>query len=148
MASGDLFRAFTVRFSFKKKQHVRMLQKFEDKKLNDGKSKNQIVMDALEVYYDVLGKKNQSGMQTELTPDYLEKRLSDMEESIRVKMLKEIVGIVLESAISGKRSVLLANWRRGKLWRIMKQRTSVVCLKLWEKLWIGATIRMEVDYGQ
>lgn len=31
MASGDLFRAFTVRFSFKKKQHVRMLQKFEDK---------------------------------------------------------------------------------------------------------------------
>ena len=93
MASGDLFRAFTVRFSFKKKQHVRMLQKFEDKKLNDGKSKNQIVMDALEVYYDVLEKKNQSGMQTELTPDYLEKRLSDMEESIRVKMLQEIVGI-------------------------------------------------------
>ena len=106
MASGDLFRAFTVRFSFKKKQHVRMLQKFEDKKLNDGKSKNQIVMDALEVYYDVLEKKNQSGMQTELTPDYLEKRLSDMEESIRVKMLQEIVGIVLGSAISGQRSVL------------------------------------------
>lgn len=110
MASGDLFRAFTVRFSFKKKQHVRMLQKFEDKKLNDGKSKNQIVMDALEVYYDVLEKKNQSGMQTELTPDYLEKRLSDMEESIRVKMLQEIVGIVLGSAISGQRSVLLSSY--------------------------------------
>ena len=106
MASGDLFRAFTVRFSFKKKQHVRMLQKFEDKKLNNGKSKNQIVMDALEVYYDVLERKNQSGMQTELTPDYLEKRLSDMEESMRVKMLQEIVGIVLGSAISGQRSIL------------------------------------------
>lgn len=36
MASGDLFRAFTVRFSFKKGQHVRLLEKFEDKKLNDG----------------------------------------------------------------------------------------------------------------
>ena len=114
MASGDLFRAFTVRFSFKKKQHVRMLQKFEDKKPNDGKSKNQIVMDALEVYYDVLEKKNQSGMQTELTPDYLEKRLSDMEESIRVKMLQEIVGIVLGSAISGQRSVLLSSYGKPK----------------------------------
>ena len=87
-----------------------MLQKFEDKKLNDGKSKNQIVMDALEVYYDVLEKKNQSGMQTELTPDYLEKRLSDMEESIRVKMLQEIVGIILGSAISGQQSVLQSSY--------------------------------------
>ena len=33
MASGDLFRAFTVRFSFKKEQHVRLLKKFEDGKL-------------------------------------------------------------------------------------------------------------------
>ena len=37
MASGDLFRAFTVRFSYKKEQHVRMLEKFEDKRLNGGK---------------------------------------------------------------------------------------------------------------
>lgn len=54
MASGDLFRAFTVRFSYKKEQHVRMLEKFEDKKLNDGKAKNQVVMDALEMYYNSL----------------------------------------------------------------------------------------------
>lgn len=40
MASGDLFRAFTIRFSFKKEQYVRMLQKFEDRKLTDGKAKN------------------------------------------------------------------------------------------------------------
>lgn len=103
------------------------------------------------MYYDVLERKNQSGMQTELTPDYLEKRLSDMEESMRVKMLQEIVGIVLRSAISGQRSVLLASYgkpEKREIWRIMKRRTSVVCLKLWERLWIGATIRMEVDYGQ
>lgn len=54
MASGDLFRAFTVRFSFIKEQHVRMLQKFEDRKLNDGKTKNHVVMDALEMYYNSL----------------------------------------------------------------------------------------------
>ena len=63
-------------------------------------------MDALEVYYDVLERKNQSGMQTELTPDYLEKRLSDMKEGMRIKMLQEIVGIILGSAISGQRNVL------------------------------------------
>lgn len=124
MASGDLFRAFTVRFSFKKKQHVRMLQKFEDKKLNDGKSKNQIVMDALEVYYDVLERKNQSGMQTELTPDYLEKRLSDMEESMRIKMLQEIVGIVLGSVISGQRSILQSSYGKSETMETLDDETA------------------------
>ena len=58
------------------------------------------------MYYDVLERKNQSGMQTELTPDYLEKRPSDMKEGMRIKMLQEIVGIILGSAISGQRNVL------------------------------------------
>ena len=124
MASGDLFRAFTVRFSFKKEQHVRMLQKFEDRKLTDGKAKNRVVMDALEVYYDVLEKKNQSGMQTELTPDYLEKRLSDMEENIRVKMLQEIVGIVLGSTISGQRSVLLSSYGKPETMETLDDETA------------------------
>lgn len=86
MASGDLFRAFTVRFSYKKEQHVRMLQKFEDNRLSGGKVKNQIVMDALEMYFDALEKEDESGASAELTPEYLGKRLSDMEESIRGKL--------------------------------------------------------------
>lgn len=124
MAREDLFRAFTMRFSFKKEQHVRMLQKFEDRKLTDGKAKNRVVMDALEVYYDVLEKKNQSGMQTELTPDYLEKRLSDMEENIRVKMLQEIVGIVLGSTISGQRSVLLSSYGKPETMETLDDETA------------------------
>lgn len=112
MASGDLFRAFTVRFSYKKEQHVRMLQKFEDKKLNDGKTKNQVVMDALEMYFDALEKKDESGASAELTHGYLEKRLSDMEESIRGKLLQEIVGIILGSVIGEKRSVPSASYRK------------------------------------
>lgn len=115
MASGDLFRAFTVRFSYKKEQHVRMLQKFEDKKLNDGKAKNQVVMDALEMYFDALEKKDESGASAELTFSYLEKRLSDMEESIRGKLLQEIVGIILGSVIGEKRSVLLASYRKPEI---------------------------------
>mgnify|MGYP007110288268 CR=1 FL=1 len=58
-------------------------------------------MDTLEMYYDALEKTNESGITAELTPNYLKRRLSDMEESMRVKMLQEIVGIVLGSAISG-----------------------------------------------
>lgn len=115
MASGDLFRAFTVRFSYKKEQHVRMLQKFEDKKLNDGKAKNQVVMDALEMYFDALEKNDESGASAELTPDCLEKRLSDMEESIRGKLLQEIVGIILGSAIREKRSVHLESYRKPEI---------------------------------
>lgn len=53
------------------------------------------------MYYDALEKTNESGITAELTPNYLKRRLSDMEESMRVKMLQEIVGIVLGSAISG-----------------------------------------------
>lgn len=40
MASGDLFRGFLLRFSMKKDQHVRMLEKFEDNRLNGGESQN------------------------------------------------------------------------------------------------------------
>ena len=115
MASGDLFRAFTVRFSYKKEQHVRMLEKFEDNSLNGGKTKNQIFMDALEMYFDALEKKDESGASAELTSDYLEKRLSDMEESIRGKLLQEIVGIILGSTIREKRSVLLESYRKPEI---------------------------------
>lgn len=115
MASGDLFRAFTVRFSYKKEQHVRMLQKFEDNRLNGGKTKNQVVMDALEMYFDALEKKDESGASAELTLGYLEKRLSDMEESIRGKLLQEIVGIILGSAIREKRSILSESYRKPEI---------------------------------
>lgn len=115
MASGDLFRAFTVRFSYKKEQHVRMLEKFEDNRLNGGKTKNQVVMDALEMYFDALEKKDENGMSADLTPGYLEKRLSDMEESIRGKLLQEIVSIILGSAIREKWGVLSASYRKPEI---------------------------------
>ena len=120
MASGDLFRAFTVRFSYKKEQHVRMLQKFEDIRLSGGKAKNQVIMDALEMYFDALEKKDESGASAELTPDYLEKRLSDMEESIRGKLLQEIVGIILGSVIREKQSVLLESYRKPEIGEFSK----------------------------
>ncbi|MDE5779735.1 MAG: hypothetical protein K2I10_14765 [Lachnospiraceae bacterium] len=42
----------------------------------------------------------------------------------------------------------MGNLRQGKLWRMMKRQRSVVCRKLWKRLWSEATVRLEVDYGQ
>ncbi len=70
MASGDLFRAFTLRFSFKKRQHVQMLQKFEDRQLTDGKSKNQVVMDALEMYFDALENNRETKEEKWITKEF------------------------------------------------------------------------------
>ena len=103
MAYGELFRHFTIRFSLKKGQHVKLLQWFDDKKLNEGKAKNQVVMDALEMYYESLlaGKKEQE----EKIPDYLEERLSVMKEEIKAELLQEILRAVLGNAIAGQAAV-------------------------------------------
>ncbi len=91
MAYGELFRQFSIRFSMKKRQHVQLLKKFEDNKLNGGKSKNQVVMDALEMYYNALeaGDGNEDG-------------LSDMKEQIKRELLQEIIHIVLGNAVAGQ----------------------------------------------
>lgn len=104
MAYGELFRQFSIRFSMKKRQHVQLLKKFEDNKLNGGKSKNQVVMDALEMYYNALeaGDGNEDGLPEEVTPAYLEMRLSDMKEQIKRELLQEIIHIVLGNAVAGQ----------------------------------------------
>ncbi len=102
MAYGELFRHFTIRFSMIKRNHVRLLEKFEDNKLNGGKAKNQVVMDALEMYYAALEAGNGDGPPEEITPDYLERRLSDMKAQIKRELLQEIVHIVLGNAVAGQ----------------------------------------------
>lgn len=97
MASGDLFRAFTVRFSFKKKQHVRMLQKFEDRKLTDGKAKNQVVMDALEMYFGALENNNETKEEKLNTKEFLEQRLEQFMEEI----WKELIHILVSNRMAG-----------------------------------------------
>lgn len=51
MASGDLFKGFPVRFSMKNMQHVKVLEKLEDRRLNEGKVKNQIYRNSHTVYF-------------------------------------------------------------------------------------------------
>ena len=108
MASGDLFRAFTVRFSLKKGQHVRMLQKFEDRKLNDGKSKNQVVMDALEMYYNSLENDSDTEENKLITEQLLELRLMKFRQEFREEMLRELFNIFVSGRMAGQ-SVMVSS---------------------------------------
>lgn len=83
MASGDLFRGFLLRFSMKKDQHVRMLEKFEDNRLNGGKAKTQIIMDALEMYYHALESDGGSREDETVTVWEMEQRLEQFRQEIK-----------------------------------------------------------------
>ena len=98
MASGDLFRAFTVRFSYKKEQHVRMLQKFEDNRLSGGKAKNQVIMDALEMYYNSLENNSDTKEDKVVTKRSLEQRLMKFRE----EMLWELLNIFVSGRMAGQ----------------------------------------------
>lgn len=105
MAYGELFRHFTIRFSLKKKQHVKMLQKFEDKKLIGSRTKNQLVMDALEMFFDTLEAGEEKELPEEMTTEYFEKRLSEAKEDIKREVLQEVFRIVLGNMVAGQIAV-------------------------------------------
>ncbi len=114
MAYGELFRHFTIRFSLKKGQHVRLLQKFEDNKLIGAKTKNQVVMDALEMYFDALEAGTGNGKKEEITPAYFEKRLSDMKTEIKAELLQEILRTVLGNVITGQAAAVSPHTRESE----------------------------------
>ena len=102
MASGDLFRAFTVRFSFKKEQHERLLKKFEDEKLTGGKAKNQIVMDALEMYFDALENNNHTEEDKWDTKEFVVQQLEQHRQECKEEILGEILRILIEGRMAGQ----------------------------------------------
>jgi len=97
MAIGDLFRSFSLRFSMKNEQHVKILQRFNDKKLNGGRVKNQIVMDALEMYFNDLENKNGTKEDKLLTKDFLEQRLENFKQECKEDTLRELLHIFVGS---------------------------------------------------
>ena len=102
MASGDLFRPFSLRFSLKNEKHVKILQKFNDKKLNEGRVKNQIVMDTLEMYFNELGNKNGTKDDKLVTKDFLEQRLEKFKQECKEETLRELLRIFVGSRILGQ----------------------------------------------
>ena len=102
MARGDLFRSFSLRFSMKNEQHVKILQRFNDKKLNGGRVKNQIVMDALEMYFNDLENKNGTKEDKLLTKDFLEQRLENFKQECKEETLRELLRIFVGSRMLGQ----------------------------------------------
>ena len=97
MASGDLFRGFLLRFSMKKAQHVRMLEKFEDNRLNGGKAKTQIIMDALEMYYHALESDGGNRGDETVTVREMEQRLEQFRQEIKEEMAQELFRMIISS---------------------------------------------------
>ena len=102
MASGDLFRPFSLRFSMKNEQHVKILQRFNDKKLNGGRVKNQIVMDALGMYFNDLENKNGTKEDKLLTKDFLEQRLENFKQECKEEILGELIRIFVGNRMVGQ----------------------------------------------
>lgn len=102
MARGDLFRPFSLRFSMKNEQHVKILQRFNDKKLNGGRVKNQIVMDALGMYFNDLENKNGTKEDKLHTKDFLEQRLENFKQECKEETLRELLRIFVGSRMLGQ----------------------------------------------
>ena len=107
MASGDLFHGFPLRFSMKKGQHVKVLEKFEDRKLNGGKAKNQVIIDALEKYYDEMENENEGNVDEAVTVRLLEQKLIQFRQEFREEMIQELLRIFI-SSMAGQQVVVSA----------------------------------------
>lgn len=106
MASGDLFHGYPLRFSMKKSQHVKVLEKFEDRKFNGGKTKNQVIIDALERYYDEMEIENEDDGNGDevVTGKLLEQKLIQFRQEFREEMTQELLRIFI-SSMAGRQAV-------------------------------------------
>lgn len=106
MASGDLFHGYPLRFSMKKSQHVKVLEKFEDRKFNGGKTKNQVIIDALERYYDEMEIENEDDGDGDevVTGKLLEQKLIQFRQEFREEMTQELLRIFI-SSMAGRQAV-------------------------------------------
>ena len=120
MASGDLFRPFSLRFSLKNEQHVKILQKFNDKKLNEGRVKNQIVMDALEMYFNALENKNGTKEDKLVTKDFLERRLENFKQECKEEILGELIRIFVGNRMVGQPFMASSSTGKPRTEEVMK----------------------------
>ena len=120
MARGDLFRPFSLRFSMKNEQHVKILQRFNDKKLNGGRVKNQIVMDALEMYFNELENKNGTKEDKLVTKDFLERRLENFKQECKEEILGELIRIFVGNRMVGQPFMASSSTGRPRTEEVMK----------------------------
>ena len=105
MAGGDLFHGYPLRFSMKRGQHVKVLEKFEDRKLNNGKPRNQVIIDALERYYDEMENENDAGGDEVVTVKMLEQKLIQFRQGFRDEIMQELLRVFI-SSMAGQQVVV------------------------------------------
>ncbi len=107
MVGGDLFHGYPLRFSMKKSQHVKVLEKFEDRRFNRGKTRNQVIIDALERYYDEMEMESEDGGSGDeiVTGKQLEQKLIQFRQEFREEMTQELLRIFI-SSMAGQSAVV------------------------------------------
>lgn len=61
--------------------------------MNGGKAKNQIIIDALEMYYDALENSGDTDAYKEIRVKYLEERLVQFKQEMLLYILRILVGV-------------------------------------------------------
>ena len=104
----------------KNEQHVKILEKFNDKKLNGGRVKNQIVMDALEMYFNELENKNGTKEDKLVTKDFLERRLENFKQECKEEILGELIRIFVGNRMVGQPFMASSSTGKPRTEEVMK----------------------------
>lgn len=96
---NGLFYAFNLRFSFLKSQHMELLQKLEKESELGRKSKTQIIMDALEVYYEEQEKAERNeDAKKYISVDQLDNVRNEMRAEVYQECMRMFAGNTLARA--------------------------------------------------
>lgn len=99
----SLFYTFHLRFSFLKSQHMELLKKLEKESELGRKSKTQIIMDALEVYYE----EKEKAERNEDAKKYISvDQLDNVRNEIRAEVYQECMRMFAGNAVARATNVL------------------------------------------
>ena len=100
MSKSKLYVPLMLRFSLINDQHVEIMKMMEEQIKDDKRSKNQIVMDALE-YYFKRGADIQGGEQDYVDMATFESRIVSEREKLRAEIYQDIICFLAGSALGG-----------------------------------------------
>lgn len=100
MSKSKLFVPFMLRFSLINDQHVEVMNLLDKLIKSDKRSKNQVVMDALEYYFqrEINGQESE---QNFVDIETFESRIAKEREKLRAEIYQDIIGFLAGSALSG-----------------------------------------------
>ncbi len=99
----SLFYTFHLRFSFLKSQHVELLQKLEKESASGRKSRTQIIMDALEEYYE---KREKSERKEDAEKYISEEQMDNVRNEIRADVYQECMRMFVGNMMARTTNVL------------------------------------------